>query len=471
MKKTEKVSIGGVSYVLEEDAYEKLKVYLSELKRHYDKSEGGTEILEDIEERISELIAENLPDGGVVTVAVIDRILSILGKVSDISDEGETGNPAGVRKRLFRDVGNRVFGGVFAGIAAYFDINPAWLRVSYAMMFFVAFILTEGKWAVWFLLPYVAMWIGVPKASTVSQKCSMRGESEGLVGISRERARVSASSPVMEIARSAFKVISYVFAAVMLLFAVSCMVVMLIPMFGVTVCGIGLSAFHAAYLDLGVMPVWFVLVSVVLAVGIPLVWMIYMSLRILFGIRSRRLSLILLVVWLVSLVSLIISGISAAVAYSPYDYTSVDSPRMHVSADTIIVDIVDMDGTDVDRRVDIDDGTIDVICVDNGNRYSPRLAVYPAVDIIRTSSEETYVVYESALSDSSYGSYLRRSAMVDSVLVDGNRIVLKPEVYSSDMKYRFGRDRIRVYLGTDTGIRISDPDMDGYFRVMSHEDD
>ena len=58
MTKVEKVSIGGIAFVLDEEAYGILDSYLGELRDYYGDRDGGGEIMDDIEERLAELITE-----------------------------------------------------------------------------------------------------------------------------------------------------------------------------------------------------------------------------------------------------------------------------------------------------------------------------------------------------------------------------------------------------------------------------
>ena len=94
MKKVIKVSINKMPFTLAEDAYSVLKVYLDHLRRYYSGREGGSEIVDGIEERIAELLAERTGmDGRVVSKADIDNILEIMGPVEVIEEEGEEPAP------------------------------------------------------------------------------------------------------------------------------------------------------------------------------------------------------------------------------------------------------------------------------------------------------------------------------------------------------------------------------------------
>ncbi len=71
-------------------------------------------------------------------------------------------------KQLMRDTDRAVIGGVCAGIAAYFNINPLWVRLIAIISPFVTFGTT--------VLVYLVMWVSMPPAKTASDKLRMRGK-------------------------------------------------------------------------------------------------------------------------------------------------------------------------------------------------------------------------------------------------------------------------------------------------------
>ena len=71
-------------------------------------------------------------------LAFIDNIIKQLGSAEEIDEEAserhaetedQYGNPR-IPRRLYRDLDNGKLGGVCAGIASYFDIDPAWVRLA-----------------------------------------------------------------------------------------------------------------------------------------------------------------------------------------------------------------------------------------------------------------------------------------------------------------------------------------------------
>ena len=80
MKKTLTVNLGGTVFHIDEDAYRLLDNYLCNLKLHFRKQEGAEEIVNDIENRISELFAEKLAAGSqVITIADVEEVIARMG--------------------------------------------------------------------------------------------------------------------------------------------------------------------------------------------------------------------------------------------------------------------------------------------------------------------------------------------------------------------------------------------------------
>lgn len=188
MKQTEKVNIGGFAFTIEQDAYEILDRYLSDIGNAYGSDSCAGEIMADIEERIAELLMEKCGRDKVVDMATVQYIRERIGSPADLAmDEGQNcgqaqektdtraKKPRNVSRRLFRDVQDRLLGGVCSGISARLNIDPVFLRLAMAILFFCGFF-TEGL--LFWLTPgiYLILWIVIPAARTVEDRCRMYGK-------------------------------------------------------------------------------------------------------------------------------------------------------------------------------------------------------------------------------------------------------------------------------------------------------
>ena len=177
MKKTVTINLNGLVFYMDDDAYVRLHTYLEKLNNWFRNKEGAEEIIVDIEIRIAELFEEKVKPGvGVVTLPMVEEVIKIMGEPEEFEDPEasfdketkETGMYYKVPKRLYRDIDDRVFGGVCSGIAAYFDIDVVLVRVIFGILPFLS---------VGVIIPvYIVLWIAVPPAVTTAQKLQMRGE-------------------------------------------------------------------------------------------------------------------------------------------------------------------------------------------------------------------------------------------------------------------------------------------------------
>ncbi len=160
MKKTFTINISGTVFHIEEDAYEKLQGYLLKLKNHFGSDNEGREIVTDIENRIAELFMEKSKgESKVVVTEWVDEVIATMGTPEDfIQQEGNEEPITGTvkrKRRLYRDIDNRVIGGVCSGLGAYFNLDPVVMRII-----FVVLLLANGIG----ILAYLVLWIAVPKS-------------------------------------------------------------------------------------------------------------------------------------------------------------------------------------------------------------------------------------------------------------------------------------------------------------------
>lgn len=172
MKEITRIHLAKTPYDIELDAKEVLQKYLSEIKQMM----GSEDTMYEIEARMVELLGERgVQNNGIITMSDVEDLRSKMGLPKEFSDSESTedsqanlipsNSPA---KRLMRDTDNAIFGGVCAGIAAYWSINPLWVR----LLFIISPFITFGT----ALLVYIIIWISLPEAKTAAEKLQMRGE-------------------------------------------------------------------------------------------------------------------------------------------------------------------------------------------------------------------------------------------------------------------------------------------------------
>lgn len=210
MKKIININLSGRVIPIEDAAYEQLQAYIESLRRYFSNEESRDEIINDIESRIAELMSEKVRKGATcITDADVNEIASSMGRPEDFEAEevspggdiplqGNTASQSSQQQyqqqsshttggqyaerekapkgRLYRDTSDKFIGGVCSGIAAYMNVDPAIVRILFA-------IVTFGGFGLGFLA-YIIMWIILPPKDLeeYSGKRLFRNPEEKVIG-------------------------------------------------------------------------------------------------------------------------------------------------------------------------------------------------------------------------------------------------------------------------------------------------
>lgn len=184
MKQTVQVNIGGCAFNVDQDSYVLIDEYLKELQGYYGGSPDGKEIVEDIEERLAELLLERCGSASVVSVADARYAIGILGTPSNIGEDipgAGTKSAEKPRKRLYRNPEGRFIGGVCSGLATYLNWDVTLIRIVLLVLFLASF--AAEQFLLVIPVAYLICWIAMPKADTVQKQCELRGEQLSAAGI------------------------------------------------------------------------------------------------------------------------------------------------------------------------------------------------------------------------------------------------------------------------------------------------
>jgi phage shock protein PspC (stress-responsive transcriptional regulator) len=186
MKKNISINISGIIFHIEEDGYENLRKYLDSINRYFASFEDSSEILADIESRVAEIFLSKLNEGKqVITAEDVNSLITTMGSVSDFKaaedQEFAKGDSTGSKnasdtyssdstsegkkafsspRQLMRDERRKILGGVCSGMANYFNVDPIWIRLLFALTAF-AYGIT--------ILVYIVMWIVVPGSTDLEE--------------------------------------------------------------------------------------------------------------------------------------------------------------------------------------------------------------------------------------------------------------------------------------------------------------
>lgn len=171
MKKTLSINIAGIVFHIEEDAFATLDAYLKSIHTYFQNFEGSKEIIDDIEARIAEKFwnIRETEKTEAISQEHVDALIASLGTIADFQEieerdtkeQKQTEAPkADFTKPFRRDLTNKKLGGVAAGIANYFEMDPIWVRLILVVGFFGLIPLLHAANFIFWV--YIVCWIAVP---------------------------------------------------------------------------------------------------------------------------------------------------------------------------------------------------------------------------------------------------------------------------------------------------------------------
>ncbi len=324
MNKTVTVNISGIVFNIEVDAYDKLNVYLSAIKNYLSSTESREEIMADIEMRIAELFKERMGAlREVIIIADIDYVVETMGEPEQYFEGTEdepksdwqsnfSWNKSANNKRIYRDEDDKVLGGVCSGIGYYFGVDRIWIRAAFLIMFFV--------WG-FGVIPYIILWIIIPKAKTTAEKLEMKGEAVNLDNIKKnvedrfndmkdtfngekgkdfakkaESVASKVANFLVSILVFAFKIFVKFIGVILIITGVALLISLLATVFNSDIVTITNSEeiFTIQSFDLfnavvgeGI-PSTLTIFTIILLIGIPVIFLLYSGIKILFNLKTNN---------------------------------------------------------------------------------------------------------------------------------------------------------------------------------------
>ncbi len=442
MNRTITMNLSGIIFHIEEDAYEVLNKYLNAIKGYFRDSEGRDEIMKDIEARIAEMLEEKVSNiKQAVLLMDVESVIAVMGKPEDFAGESEnseqtntntnyseasnTSYPNNKRRRVFRDEDNKILGGVCAGVANYFDLDPIWLRGAFAISFFA---FGSG-----FLL-YIILWIIIPKAKTTAEKLEMHGEKVDVNNIGKAvndefedfKKRMNefgnkAKSPetkdklrdtaqkatgfVGDIFYNMVHIVGKVVVFFLVFLGIALMVALLATIFGrgtISVFNSPTSNIHFSLYEFGsaVLPsdlsITLVVIAIILFLGVPLLSLIYSGIRHLFGIKHKNkiVKYTANTLWLIGLGLVIYIGVETANDFSEEASVKQKVEMVQPAGNVLYLDLKPLPDDDLDvtyyrhknHKLKLGDWTM--VSKDENN-FS---IGYPIMDIVKSETDSFQVV-------------------------------------------------------------------------------
>jgi len=407
MNKTVTVNIGGIVFHIDENAYEMFRKYLESIRSHFTSSEGRDEIMQDIESRVAEMFQERIKDSKeVITVEDVEEVTTVMGRPEQFTDsesEDKDESPVAahppVKRRLFRDPDDKLLGGVAAGIANFFDVDPVWVRVVWAILFFVG---GSG------LLIYIILWIIIPEAKTAADKLQMKGEPVNVSNIERNvkeeisslKQRVATGGnkagtvvsrffdAIGEVLRFLFRFVGKLIVAFAVIIGLVVSVAFMLGLFGMF--GAPWISYPPFMSHLFVSKAAFVWawIGTFLALGLPFIMLVYGGIRYLLNIKStnRMINMVALGLWITGVVICLSIGLKTAKQFSSKESIKEQINLLQPAKGTLYLAVKGNQADDdkYDNDVDIDgDGGFSF----SFNNESVKLSEVK-LDIVKSNSDQ-----------------------------------------------------------------------------------
>ena len=352
MKKTLNVNLNGNVFTIDEDAYNLLDNYLNSLRVCFRKEESASEIITDFEARIEELFREkNRLGHQVITLEHVEEVIARVGKPADFEDnedkeeekQREESEPVKSKKRFYRNMDNKLLGGVCSGIATYFGwsvvavrliiiiapfvLSPATIGLNNRFVFehFPPFIFLTNFPAL-LLLAYIILWVIIPAAQTVEQKLQMEGKPVTPENIGKTVAAESAPvtskeqhgclSGFVEVFVTLLKVGIAGLGCLIGLPLLFALVIVLIVLFAVLF-GVGGGLIGAGSGLMGILPPFLMVnhpvlatITIIMLIGIPVFAIIYGIITHFSKAKplNQTMNWVMLVIWILAFVLFFFSG-------------------------------------------------------------------------------------------------------------------------------------------------------------------
>lgn len=489
MNKTVTVNISGIVFNIEVDAYDKLNVYLSTIKNYLSSTESREEIMADIEMRIAELFKERMANlREVIILSDVDYVIETMGEPEQYFDGTEeesksdwqsnfSWNKSTNNKRIYRDEDDKVLGGVCSGIGYYFGIDRIWIRAAFLIMFFV--------WG-FGVIPYIILWIIIPKAKTTAEKLEMKGEAVNLDNIKKnvedrfnemkdtfsgekgknfaKKAENTASKIANFLASIivfAFKIFVKFIGVIFLIVGIALLISLLATVFNSDIITITsneeiftIKSFDLFYAFVGEgIPSTLTVFTLVLLVGIPVVFMLYSGIKILFNLKTnnKAIGIAMATLWFAGIVLAIFIFSKSTREFRKKQKISTEIEWTSNSNTVYLSDIGTDDGWDNSAIIPSFESKL---WLEDNKIYVHDLEV----DVLPTSGNKIKIKVEKEARGINRKSAGERAEQIEiNYILQDSILKFSPYIYFDiQQKYRHQEVKVHIYLPIGSKIALQD---------------
>ena len=493
MKKTININLGGQPFIIDEQAFDTLHHYFEALKQKFTNEAEQKEILSDIEARVGEVFSQRLgKTRAVVNEEDVAYIISLMGRPEDIAGEPEPSSAAGsetkstttssstytgpVEKKFFRDPDNKKVGGVISGLCHYFGWgDPTWIRVGIVAIIVISMFASLGL-GFPLMVIYLILLIVVPEANSSAEKLQMRGQPVTIQNIEKEvrEAMTTAGNSINSIVKDnntrgkitnvalmVLRGIAKIFLVFVIMICVLLMLVLAGGFFGLSILSSASLSEITHLLVSNRQTIMLFNVGLMLAVGVPLISIMYDSIRFLTDSKMKNpiFKRILWFSWFVGIVILSISTWSVARYYTITDKVNQKVQLLSPRGGTLRVQLADTMGNVLAVRNSDDEEFSSIVHIsgmartDYGYAFSDiklEIAVSPDTNFY---VEKIAYSHGSSVADANKNIQMMRYkfSQTDTILNLDDKFELPKEG-----KWRAQKITIRIYVPEGKSITFAD---------------
>ncbi len=495
MEKIIHTTIGGISFQFEENANRNIGAYLAEVRKHLADSPNASEIAEDIEARVAEVLFEiNGNTTTIITESIVSKVIEQVGQPTEIDFDKEpkaAERPTAQErypKRLYRNTTNSVFAGVCSGLGAYFNSDPILFRVAFIVMFFIP--IFKHHWINGFaIILYAVLWIIVPKVKTHRQLLEMHGKPFDINSVKNNVAQEfneasnslktrtghggfigklgSFFGELLLVVGKAFIVffkiifglISFVFITIGISLIIVIFAVMFLDAGDIVTNSAGHCSFYMqelASIFVGTNGFWGISVAALVLILIPTLGLIYLGLRLAFRFKSndRLIGSVAFSIFILALVFGIIFGFSEIKEFRKSSWEKTPQELVNNPSDTLILTANEILKTEncCDFDINNDDEERTFYLYTDGKSIF-RLAT---LNIENGKSQPLSAWVDQFSLGESRSEASSNAKKVDiSVKQEGNHLNIDPVItFSRSNKWRFQRGCVNISIPEGTVIRF-----------------
>ena len=348
-------------------------------------------------------------------------------------------------------------------------MDAVWVRIIFILLAVVFtapslvirnFLGINVSWFGFMLLIYVVLWIIIPEAKTVSQRCAMRGESQRVDHIYKRFAQGArtvgsemwqvGSKATGSVVSTIWRIIRFAVGAFFTAVGFGGIVMLGVVFFGVDVLA-GISLFSVPdFIELDINSTVWLKVFGTLSFLLPCVGMLYGGMQLCFNFKSPkwRPGLVIFLVWLVSALIFILSMIKG---FSPYYDIYSDSQHkitLPVQNDTLYVVCEKLPEMEKARmNLNAKRNTLELFYLNKADKKNVQVALYPNFHVNRIDGAAPKI--EAAM--------LGNSNVDEAVTVTDSLITIHPALYSRKDKFAGKVQCLNLYVPDNVTVILKEP--------------